>query len=131
MKILKYIWGFCLVFLVTVMWTGIHPSLKQKKNYQLYEGNSNSTFMNSITIQENIENHCNFSSTKVMSAEEIKALLGGCGDGGECRDYNSDCDTGCRTFSASKCSGSVGDCSNDYWVVICRCVSGYVFISGC
>ena len=113
------------------MWTDIHPSLNQEKNYKLNEGNSNTVLMTVITIQENIENHCNFSSMKVMSADEMNALLGGCGSGGTCEDYDCYCGTGCTTLSGLQCSGSVGNCINNYFIPVCKCGSDYVFIKGC
>ena len=131
MKMTKYIFGFLIIFMI-ITFTDINLGLNQKENYKKMELTYTDIFtMTPKIFPKDIENNCDKFSFKVLSTQEMVTLLGGCSGSGTCQDYPHTCPSGCSYFNARKCYGTVGDCVNDWWVLLCRCGSSYYYTSGC
>ena len=88
-----------------------------------------------ICISDNNDTEKNNYSTQtnhyeILSLNEMSQITGGC-SGGACTNYSHTCPSNCTYYSASRCSGTVGSCVENYWYLLCDCPGYYDFISGC
>ena len=84
---------------------------------------------NNITCSQNNDSAA-FQNMYLISINEMSTIVGGCG-GGTCNNYEHSCGPGCTHHNADKCSGTAGNCTNEYIVGICDCPGYYDFTFGC